>query len=291
MNARTTARVSMIVTAVCAAWTHAQISPGEQIQPARPALLLVDPESVPHVEMAWTREDGERVELEGDRSYSSDIGRTSLGENVSCYVAVGGSRLLKGAGHPEGAIVRVGFYKENGAKAFFDGLGAGGRVRVRLTNVTLNQPVDPQPASIVQHLKYSIEDLESCGLPGSARDQFTTVNPDETLNDRIRPGEDTRAGALSGEEGSMGSTSLVLEEDGTITMEIEFAYPLLRHMSDPWQSDLPGTFLEPIHFHIEYEVLPEGVEPLDIEKLRAESEALRRRFDEESNRDANVPDD
>ncbi|MEQ8771032.1 MAG: hypothetical protein RIB60_11050 [Phycisphaerales bacterium] len=269
----------------------AQDSPGEAIQPARPALLLVDPERTPRVEMSWQREDGGRVELEGDRAYSSDLGRTPLGENVSCYVAVGGSRLLKGAGHPEGAIVRVGFYKENGAKAFFDGLGAGGRVRVRLSNVAFNQPVDPQPATIVQHLKYAIEDLESCGLPGSARDQFTTVNPEETLNDRIRPGEDTRAGALSGEEGSMGTASLVREDDGTVTMEIEFAYPLLRHMSDPWQSDLPGTFLEPIHFHVEFEVLPKGVEPIDIEQRRAEKEALRKRFDQESKRDANTPDD
>ncbi len=272
----------VVLSAAFAGPCVGQIAPAEQIEPARPALLLVDPEQVPRVEMSWETTDGSRVELEGERRYGVDAQREPLGENVSCYVAVGGSRVVKSAGHPHGAVVRVGFYKIDAPKPFFRGLGADGRVRVRMSNIAFNQPVDVHPETTVQHLKYAIDDLESCGLPGSARDQFTTVDPDETLNDRIRPGEDTRAGGLSGEEGSLGSVSIVREEDGTVTLDAAFAYPVLRHMSDPWQSDLPGTFLEPIHFHIEFEVLPEGAEPLDIEDLRARRRATTEQLEGET---------
>ncbi|GJM19308.1 MAG: hypothetical protein DHS20C14_15210 [Phycisphaeraceae bacterium] len=289
MRHRAWTQASLVCLALCAALiapaVRAQDAPpptGHDITPDLPALLLVNPEITPHVEMSWETASGERVVFAGERPYGADADRTTLGENVSCYVGVGGSRLLKGAGHPRGAIIRVGFYKLAGAKAFFRDLPAGGVVEVRLSNIAFNQPVKPQPNSPVQHLKYSTEDLESCGLPGSARDQFTTVDPEETLNDRIRPGEDTRAGGLSGEPGSLGSVELTREDDGTISMVARFSYPTLRHMSDPWQSDLPGTFLEPIHFHIEFEVLPEGVEPLDLEAMRARTEALRSRIESET---------
>ena len=107
-------------------------------------------------------------------------------------------------------------------------------------------------------------------LPGDAREQFNTADPRDTLNDRVRPGIDTRLGVLSPNDGKLGSAAVSLAEDGSVTMTTTFRYPALRNLRDPWKSDLPNTFLEPYHFHIEFEVLPEGVEPLDPDRDRIE---------------------
>ena len=103
----------------------------------------------------------------------------------------------------------------------------------------------------------------ACGLPGDAREQFNLVSHTDTLNDRVQPGIDTRMGVLDGSSNSLGTGSARVEPDGTITMSLTFRYPVLRNLRDPWKSALPGTFLEPYHFHIEFEVLPVGTPPLD----------------------------
>jgi hypothetical protein len=104
--------------------------------------------------------------------------------------------------------------------------------------------------------------MQACGLPGDAREQFNLAGPEETLNDRVRPGIDARQGVLDGSGDSMGDATLTVDEDGSVRMRVSFRYPVLRNLRDPWKSDIPGTFLEPYHFHIEFEVLPEGVAPL-----------------------------
>lgn len=241
-------------------------------------LLLVDPEAHPTVTLAWTTADGERIEISGERSYGADVDRTPLGHNVACYLSVGGTRLTKGAGHPKGAVVRVGFYKIDDKKPFFDAIAEGSHIDVTLAGVTYNQPVEATPDSIVQHLKFGEADLKSCGIPGQAKDQFNTYSPTETLNDRIRQDKDARLGVLSGNAldkegdnpGLTGTASIDQVDPDTLTLHVSFAYPLLRHLQDPWQSGVPGTFLEPYHFHVEFEALPEGTEPMDVEKLRAE---------------------
>ncbi|MEL6329696.1 MAG: hypothetical protein AAFR38_08550 [Planctomycetota bacterium] len=200
--------------------------------------------------------------LEGTRPYSSDARREFLGGNLEAFVAMGGTRLTKGAGHPRGAVARVGFYKHDPGRPLFESASRDTEFEVRLSGLRFNQAVDPNPESGVQHLKYSPEDLAQCGLPGDAREQFNTASRDETLNDRIRPGIDARLGVLDGSDGSLGSITVIEEDDGSITTTARFRYPALRNLRDPWRSDLPGTFLEPIHFHIEFEVLPDGVAPL-----------------------------
>lgn len=226
------------------------------------SLLLVDP-TPPKVTISWTRANESLAEYAGVRPYTVDAERTLLGGNISCYAAVGGTRLTKGAGHRRGSIVRVGFYKADNAKPFFDGVAADTEITVTMTGVRFNQPADPNPGSLIQHLKYDPGDLQACGLPGDAREQFNTADPRDTLNDRVRPGIDTRLGVFAPGTGKLGTSSIVKHEDGTITMTLTFRYPALRNLRDPWKSDLPGTFLEPYHFHIEFEVLPEGVAPLD----------------------------
>jgi hypothetical protein len=45
-------------------------------------------------------------------------------------------------------------------------------------------------------------------------------------------------------------------EDGTHRVRVRIPYALFRHIRDPWERDEPGTFLEPMHFHVEFEALP-----------------------------------
>ena len=248
----------------------ASASPAEFRTDAAPTLLFVDPDTMPRVTLSWTDKAGEPHRFEDERPYAVDAERTPLGGNISCYAAVGGTRLTKGAGHPRGVVVRVGFYKIDNARAFFEGITADSEITVTMEGIRFNQPVEPNPASVIQHLKYDRGEMQACGLPGDAREQFNTADPRDTLNDRVRPGIDTRLGVLSPNDGKLGSAAVSLAEDGSVTMTTTFRYPALRNLRDPWKSDLPNTFLEPYHFHIEFEVLPEGVEPLDPDRDRIE---------------------
>jgi len=237
--------------------------PQETATPALRGLLLVDSEIHPTVSITWTGTQGTVYAHTGQRQYRADADRTPLGGNISCYAAIGGSRLAKAAGHPDGAIVRVGFYKINNAKPFFDGVSADTQITATLKGIRFNQPVKTNAESIIQHIKYDRGEMLACGLPGDAREQFNLVSPTDTINDRVKPGIDTRQGVLDGSSDSMGNGIARVEQDGSVTMSLTFRYPVLRNLRDPWKSDLPGTFLEPYHFHIEFEVLPVGAPPLD----------------------------
>jgi len=52
---------------------------------------------------------------------------------------------------------------------------------------------------------------------------------------------------------------------------VRVPYGMLRHLQDPWDSTLPGTFFEPIHFHMEAEVIPVGAQPFDREWVLEEN--------------------
>ncbi|MEZ6244081.1 MAG: hypothetical protein R3B57_13685 [Phycisphaerales bacterium] len=233
-------------------------TPPPSSTPPRPiaSILLADFDHPTHVVVSWKTREGEDVSIEGDRSYSDDKGRTLLGRNVECFVAVGGTRLTKGAGHPDGVIVRVGFYKHDATRLFFDDIAEDGRVHIQLSGIHFNHPVGARPDAVLQHLKFAKEQLEVCSLPTNAKDQYNTAGPTETLNGRITPGIDTRQGVLDGSSPEHGSVSITTADDGSLTLDCEFPYTLLRHLQDPWQSGVPGTFAEPIHFHVELEALP-----------------------------------
>lgn len=245
----------LLVLSLFACW-------GSWFQPSeveRPGLLLVDAEQKPHVSIGWTAADGEARLYEGDRAWSADFDRTALGGNIAAYAAVGGARLKTGSGHPEGAIIRVGFYKIDQGASFFDDIAEDGVVRVEMRGVRFNQPARPIPRTVLQHLKFAREALVSCRVPSDAWSLYNTADPGETLNGRARMGYDTRAGALAGRKPGEGSVDASVEADGTITLWAEVPYALFKHIRDPWRRAIPGTFLEPMHFHVEVEVLPEGV--------------------------------
>ncbi|MEM9064765.1 MAG: hypothetical protein AAGB51_04670 [Planctomycetota bacterium] len=242
------------VTAIATVSLMSEYQPGDTAR-----ILLADTSAVPTVTVRWIGSDGEPRSFSGTRAYTSDSGREYLGGNLEAYVAMGGVRLTKGAGHPRGAIARVGFYKREPGKPLFEAAARDTEFVVVLSGLRFNQPVDPNPLSGVQHLKYARDDLIECGLPGDAREQFNTASSDDTLNGRVRPGTDARLGILDGSADALGAIEVVEMDDGSITAVARFLYPALRNLRDPWQSDLPGTFLEPVHFHIEFEVLPKGI--------------------------------
>lgn len=223
--------------------------------PNIPALhfLVIDDRFTPHVKVTWPGEDGKPVTLEADRKYTSPTERTPLGHNLECFVALGGARLDRQAGDPDGAIVRIGLYKRDPAKAMFEGLAENGVIELVLTNIVFDKPATAAAKSGVQHIKYSPEALVECGLGGSAFELFNTASPTDDLRGYITP-ENGRMGVLGVEEGS--EFTVRQEADGSFTLVVRFPYALLRHVADPWKLDKPGTFLEPLHFHVEFEAVP-----------------------------------
>lgn len=234
-----------------------------------PTILLPRTEQVPHVNIGWQTADGKAVSLAKSLAYSSDLDREDMGANIAGYVAMGGARLTKGAGHPRGAVVRVGFYKVDMNRQFFERIAAEGTVRVELRGVFMNQPAKPRQGSVVQHLKFSLDALKSCQMPSDAWSLYNTTLESDTLAGRVRPGIDARLGVLGGKTNSEGRTELTVEDDGSITMRAMIPYALFKHVLDPWKRAIPGTFLEPMHFHVEYEVLPEDV-ALELESRLAD---------------------
>ncbi len=239
--------------------------------PTPPPFLAVEARHTPRVTIAWIRTDDRREEIVAALHWGVDADRISLGHNLTAYAAIGGSRIGKGAGHPRGSVIRTGLYKSVGPRPFFEDLKPGSAIEIRLEGVHFNQPVRAIRDSAVMHLKYNPDDLIACGLPPGARECYNLVSTTDTLNDRTVPGEDTRMGVLDGSDTTDGDLRLVETGPDEVGFTATIPYALLRHPLDPWQSDLPGTFLEPIHFHVEIEVLPEGVEPLDWAAMRAET--------------------
>lgn len=248
-------------------------------QPAYPSILLVEPENHPTVSLAWHSHSRGLVRYAAELPYNIDAQRVHLDDNVEAFAAVGGTRISKAAGHPQGSVVKAGFYKNDPGAPWFSDIDTSKHITITVRGVRFNQPVDLHTDTALLHAKYAPEDLESCGLPGDARECFATGSLTENLNRRVRPGIDTTLGALA--SGGDGSVTATQDEDGLVTYTFTFPYALLRNLQDPWYSTLPGTFLEPYHFHVEFQVLKAGAEPLDWVQLNRNNDALRERLERE----------
>jgi len=269
-----------ITTAVCivfgclAGLTNAQAQsnptttqPIEATKPARPSLLLVDQSVHPTVEIRWMAK-GEPHIFTEVMEFTAPVGGADVGKNVKGYITMGGSRIETGAGHPEGAVVRLGITKVENARAFFANIDPYTSIEFAVTGVRFNQSVKFHDGTGMMHLKYSLGDLKACALPGTARNQYLLSDPEDTLGGRIVPGENATPGALDGKEGN-GKFIIEIDEDdpSIISMRVRVPYAQLRHLQDPWKSELPGTFFEPVHMHAEGEFIPVDVAPLDREPI------------------------
>jgi hypothetical protein len=221
-----------------------------------PKLLLADTTRVPVVTVNWPTRDGKTVALSGARGYKSAGDKVLLGKNVEAYVALGGTRLERSAGDPDGAVVRCGLYKVDANQLFFENLAENAEITIEVRGVVMNQPALPRPKTGLMHLRYMLGDLKACGIDPTGRNLFVTADPDDPLKASVKEGSG-KFGMLDGGPGH-GSVAGVVEEDGTITMRFRFPYHALRHTKDPYQRTNPGGFFEPQHFHVEMELLPLG---------------------------------
>ncbi len=251
-------------------------------QPNYPSLLLVDQEVEPTVHVSWVI-DGQRQGFEGVLPYTAPSGGDPIGKNVMCYVTLGGTRIETGAGHPKGAVIRLGVTKIENARAFFSGIEPGTDIEFAITGVEFNQPVKYNRGTGLMHLKYAIGDLKACALPATARNQYLLSDSEDTLGGRVIAGENATPGALDGDE-DHGDITIEINEDNPklVDMRIRVPYGYLRHLQDPWKSTLPGTFFEPVHLHAEAELIPIDAEPLDRDPIYPEVNNSSVQLDDES---------
>jgi hypothetical protein len=234
-----------------------QAHPERASKPA--AILLADTAKKPRVKVSWTSSGGDNVQLEGERGYRSPADKARLGKNIDCYVALGGTRLDKGGGHPDGAVVRVGLYKADASKPFFEDLADSGAIIIRLEGVRMNQPAGPHCGTGLMHVRYSLDDLASCGISPEGRNLYITESKDDRVL-KLVAADSARPGALDGGAGH-GSVAVERHDDGTLSLEFKVPYALLRHVKDPSRREVPGGFFEPQHFHCEFELLPDSPVP------------------------------
>ena len=222
------------------------------------SLFLVDDERVPHLSVSWTTKDGKVARCEAELPYAAPAQRVPIGGNLLAFVAVGGTRLDKGVGHPDGIIVRVGLDKADEQQLMFLDIAHGSFIEIELRNIGFISPGLPRPDSLLQHLEYRPDDVLACGLPTDQADMYNLASLTDDLGGTI-PRSRGRFGVLSPSSSQDATSRLTVEPDGSVTMHLRFAYRLLRHQSDPWRLELPGTFFEPSHLHVEFEAVPEVV--------------------------------
>lgn len=236
-------------------------------------ILLADESVMPMVTIRWMSSEGEQM-LSGQLPYGAPKGGEILegadtGSNIRAYLALGGSRVDTGAGHPKGAVIRVGLTKLENSRPFFEDILPGTSIWIDVDGVVMSDPIMYHDGTGMMHLKYSIGDLEACALPGTANNQYLLSDPTDTLGGRVEAGVNATPGGLSGSEGessqSVGSFDVMVDvqDPERVSYRVRVPFGLLRHLQDPWESVLPNTFFEPIHLHAEAEVLPVWAEPFD----------------------------
>jgi hypothetical protein len=225
-----------------------------------PALLLADDSKEPRVSVVWPTRGGGEIRLEGTLPYRSAGRQQRLGRNLDVYVALGGTRLERGLGHPDGATIRVGFSKREARRLLFDDLGDEAQITVVVDGIFMNQGVLPRLRTGLMHVQYATADLLSCGLGDEARNLYNTADAADPLLAGIPP-ENARAGILvigGGGGERQGAISAEVLEDGSVRVMWVFPYALLKHIQDPYLRTNPGGFFEPQHFHLEIELLAES---------------------------------
>lgn len=260
----------------------AQPTAGDQ----RSGVLIANQEVEPTVTIRWMSKDGERV-LSGSLPYGPPTGGSVLSRiaereqgdevidaqsNIRAYMALGGTRIDTGAGHPEGVVLRVGLTKVDSSRAFFAKIVPGTSVVIELEGVVLSKLVMYHEGTGMMHLKYAIGDLEACSLPGTARNQYLLSHPDDTLAGRVTDGINASRGVFDEREGELyGDLDVLIEKNDEgeqrVGFRFEVPYGLFRHLQDPWDSVLPGTFFEPIHLHAEVEMIPVWAIPIDLSTI------------------------
>jgi hypothetical protein len=234
------------------------LAPARTLLAQASGLLLADDTRLPRVRVTWQKTDGKPTTLEAALPYASQDELRALGDNLQAFVALGGSRLEKGAGHPAGAIVRIGLVKADPDLLMFEDIAHATEVVVELRGIYFNQPALPDPDTLIQRLRYKADDVIACGLTINQAEMFNLASHDDDMGGTILP-EQARFGCLGGGDDHLGEARVGVAEDGEVSLRAVIPYRLLRHKGDPWSLELPGSFFEPFQFDLEFEVLPEAV--------------------------------
>lgn len=218
-------------------------------------------EHLPHVSIEWPREDGSVVKLEADREYLAPNDKTPLGKNISCYVALGGNRGDYGLGRPNAVDLRVGFYKNEKGKLFFEGLADDAAITVVLSGIEFSQAARGEAETMMQHLKYEDpNDVLGCAGDPELLATWNTYSKEETLAGRLNK-RNSRPGSLGADNTTGAKVTFETGEDGRVTMTAVIPYALFKHADDPWLRSGPGDFVEPVHFHLEFEAVEKSAAP------------------------------
>ncbi len=231
-------------------------------------LLWIEAEAKPTLKISWQDSTGHRHSHSMRLAYTEADQRVRVADNLELYVSVGGTRLEVGAGHPRGAVVRIGVYKADTLRPMFGSIDPAELIVIELDGVRFAGDAVPRPESIVQHLSYAVDDVVACGLTKEYVNMYNLASEEDTLNRRAI-GKRGRSGVIrtdmkdfEGEEVESRQVALArlgTRPDGSVSLWAALPYQLLRHRGDPSQLDLPGTFFEPYNFHLEFEAVPPDV--------------------------------
>jgi len=227
-------------------------------------VFLVDSEHHPHVAISWPTKDGIGNALEAVREYLAPNDRTPLGKNLSCYVGLGGNRGDLGLGRPGAVDVRVGFYKVDKSRPLFENMADGGAVTVVFSSLKFTAPARALPETTVHHLKFEDpNNVLGCAGDPELLVTWNTYDPLETMGRRLNR-RNGRAGVLGAGNTTGSKVTFTTDDKGLVTMTAVIPYALFKHADDPWLRSNPGDFIEPVHFHIEFEVVAKDAP--DIQK-------------------------
>jgi len=210
----------------------------------RKGLLIKDGSQV-RIELSYKTAKGV-VEATAFRPYAGPEGEPMVG-NLKAFAAVGSKRTEAEASHPDGADIRFGFYKIDEAQPLFPDILRNSDIVMKLSGVKCEEDALAWPKTTLIHVMWSDKVVEEQCLT-AGKELFLTLDPSEKLP-RLMTEKNSRMGVLAQK------VVFERESDGSTSVTVRLPYALLKHLSDRYPGTGPGQFVEPRHFHVEFEML------------------------------------
>ncbi len=160
------------------------------------------------------------------------------------------------------SMIAHAFFKGVNGDDYFPGITADSNVTIRVSGITLDQPVFVDGATVMLHALWKAEQVD---CPECLPDPYIHVDNHHTAGGVYRDFDDFVSGSLFLDSPAPTyrvpdkDVSFVVSGNGTtvIDLEVTFPYALLMHFEETGQSvpkwlPAPHGFLEPFHFHLEY---------------------------------------
>src|SRR5262249_34108632 len=155
----------------------------------------------------------------------------------------GGNRGDYGLGHANAVDVRVGFYKADKAKPFFENMADDASVTIVFSSLKFTLPGRALPETMVQHLKFEDpNNVVGCAGNPELLVTWNTYSKTEDMGGRLTR-RNGRKGVLGDEAKPGTSVKFESDKDGLVTMTAVIPYALFKHADDPWLRSNPGDFI------------------------------------------------